>query len=177
MTCCSTEHRDKFGYSVSLFQAEVQPVFVGADVSPAVTTDSAYSPDASLSRVQWMSFVASCSICLWYIKMIQEEKSIPCEGIVSVIVTKKFIWTWVILLSRHHSVRFCLWVWMQSEVYNIKLDTNCSYRILPAAACMKKLRWTTHELRLRVTTCTDLQGVIFLWAVRNFPYLCNKCVI
>ena len=41
--------------------------------------------------------------------------------------------------------------------------TNCSFRILHAAACMKKLGRKTQELRTRVAKCIDFGGVIFFY--------------
>ena len=116
-----------------------------------------------LSRVA----VSVCGTCI----MIQEEKSILCERIVSVIVTKK---------SLHEHVPFCSSDLIPSDLVEFGCrakftlswihETNCFYRILHAAVCMKKLERTTHELRTRVAKCIDFGGVIFFMS-------CNKLSI
>ena len=62
---------------------------------------------------------------------------------------------------------FCLWGWMDSEVYERKVDTpdELLARIWNAAACIEKredqLRRTTRDLRTRVLKCTEVGGGIF----------------
>jgi hypothetical protein len=72
---------------------------------------------------------------------------------------------------------------MKSEVYKLMVDTpdELFAPILNAAARKKKgedqLRWTTRDLRTRVTRCIEVDGGIFeslLWTVRNSLFLCNK---
>jgi hypothetical protein len=62
---------------------------------------------------------------------------------------------------------FCLWGWVNSELYKRKLDTReeLLFRILDAAARIKKrenqLRRTTRDLRTRLTRCIEVDGGIF----------------
>ena len=71
---------------------------------------------------------------------------------------------------------FCLWVWVESEVYSRRVDTRNELlaRILDAAASIKKredqLRRTTRDLRTRVAKFTEGDGGIFerlfeLWQI------------
>jgi hypothetical protein len=62
---------------------------------------------------------------------------------------------------------FCLWGWMQSEVYKRDVDTpdELLSDILDAAACIKKrkyqLRRTTRDLRTGIAKCTEFDDGIF----------------
>jgi len=62
---------------------------------------------------------------------------------------------------------FCLWGWMNSEVYKRKLDTPDELLacILDAAARIKKredkLRRTTRDLHTRVAKCTEVDVGMF----------------
>ena len=61
---------------------------------------------------------------------------------------------------------FCLWSWMNSEVYKIKLDTRYELLsvILCAAGCIKisedQLRRTTRDLHTPVAKCSEVDGGI-----------------
>jgi len=71
------------------------------------------------------------------------------------------------LMYRPNSVRFCLWDWMNGEVYKRKVDTpdEMLSRNMDAAANITKredqLRRTTHDLRTRVAKCTEADGGFF----------------
>ena len=79
---------------------------------------------------------------------------------------------------------FCLWGWMKSEVYKIKVDTadELVASILVAAGCIKRredqLRRTTGDLQTRVAKCTEVDGGILgerlLWTVTDLLFLCSK---
>ena len=62
---------------------------------------------------------------------------------------------------------FCLWGWMQSEVYKRKVDTRDELlaRILDAAACLEKrkdqLRRTIRHLRTGTAKCIEVEGGVF----------------
>ena len=64
------------------------------------------------------------------------------------------------------ALNFCLWCWMKSEVYKLKLDTpdELPARIVDAAAHTKghedQPRRTTRDLRTRVAKFTDVDGGI-----------------
>jgi len=68
---------------------------------------------------------------------------------------------------------FCLWCWMKSEVYKIKLGSWDEFlvRILDAAACIKKVKinWDkkTRDLRKRVAKCTEVDGEDFRTSIMN----------
>jgi hypothetical protein len=63
-------------------------------------------------------------------------------------------------------LHFCLWVWMNSEVYEIKADTRDELlaRVSDAAACVKRredqLRRTTRDLHKQVAKCIEVDGGI-----------------
>jgi hypothetical protein len=66
---------------------------------------------------------------------------------------------------------FCLWIWMQSEVYNrqiIKRDTFLAPIVNAAARTEKRedqLRCKRRDIHTRVAKCTEVDGRIFehLW--------------
>jgi hypothetical protein len=120
------------------------------------------------------------------------RKSTFFEVIVSVIGSKKFIrtclilnvywatdvWIWraVRLFLVSDALDVCLWDRMKSEVYKRKVDTRGELlgRILDAAARINK-----REDQLRQTTCdlrTHYEIFKFLLStVKNLSFLCNKC--
>jgi len=73
--------------------------------------------------------------------------------------------TRIVLLSLFSN--FCLWCWMEREVYKINVDTpdELLTRIVDAAVRIKKrqdqLRRTTRDLRTRVAKCIDVDVGIF----------------
>ena len=64
------------------------------------------------------------------------------------------------------SLDFCLWLWMQREVYNTKIIKRDKFlaRIVNAAARTEKredqLRRKRRDIRTRVTKCTEVDGRI-----------------
>ena len=128
----------------------------------------------------YLWFIERRVCCVWLYRVIQEERSVFWEVLVSIIVRRKqFIWT-------------CVWLWMvprwscrhNSVIFLfVELDELLA-RILDAATRMKKreyqLRRTTHDLRTRVAKCCDVDVTIFehlLWTLINLSFLCNKFVI
>jgi len=81
---------------------------------------------------------------------------------------------------------FCLWDWMNGEVYKRKMDRPDELlpRNMDAATNITKredqLRRTTHDLRTRVAKCTEADGGFFehlFCTVTNLPFACNKFAI
>ena len=77
------------------------------------------------------------------------------------------------------SLDFCLWCWMKSEVYKLKVVTRdeLPVRILDAADSTKgredQPRRTTRDLRSRVAKCAEADDGIFehlLSPVTNLSY-------
>ena len=66
-----------------------------------------------------------------------------------------------------NALDFCLWGWIKSEVYEMKVDTadELLARILDAAANIMKredqLRRTTRDLHTRVVKCVEVGGGIW----------------
>jgi len=63
---------------------------------------------------------------------------------------------------------FCLWGWMKSEVYKVKVNTRDELvtRIMNSAALIKQerqedLRRATHTKAKRVEKCIEVDGGIF----------------
>lgn len=80
-------------------------------------------------------------------------------------------------------LHFCLWGWLKSEVYKIKVDgreelLTC---ISDAAACIKKrAKINSDDFRTRAAKCTQEDCGIFenvLRTVTNMSSLCIKFVI
>jgi hypothetical protein len=80
---------------------------------------------------------------------------------------------------------FCLWGWMNKEVYKRKEDAwdELLAQILDPAARIKKrvdqLRRTIRDLRTGIAKCTEADGGILntQWTVTNLSFMCNKFVI
>jgi len=129
-------------------------------------------------------------------KMIHEERSVFWEVMVSVIVREKVYTTMLLILNGYETelfgspdltpLDFCLWGWMKSEDYKMKVDAREELfaRISDAAALIEKLedqlRRKTSDLRKRAAKCTEVDGGIWanvLWTVINMSLLYNKFVI
>ena len=113
----------------------------------------------------------SVRVCVCKYKVIEEERSILLEMVVSVIRTNMCLILngyrdRAVPISRPNSVRFFLWGWIKSKAYITKEDTRNELlsRILDAAARIKtredQLRRTTRHPRTRVAKCTEVDGGI-----------------
>lgn len=68
---------------------------------------------------------------------------------------------------------FCLWIWMQREVYNrkiIKRDNSLARTVYAAARTDKRedqLRRKRRDIRTRVANCIEVDGRIFRIFISN----------
>ena len=109
-------------------------------------------------------------------RMIQEERLMFLDVIVSVIVKKSVHMSMCLILSGQRDLfesavvtplDFSLWGWMKSEADKRSVDTRDESLagIFDATARMKKredqLRRTTRDLHTRVAKCIEVDGGIF----------------
>ena len=109
-------------------------------------------------------------------KMIHEERSIFWEVMVSVIVREEVYTTMYLILNGYETelfespdltpLDFCLWGWMKSEVYKIKVDARqellaCMWDVAVRIQKLEdKFRRKISDLRTRAARCTEVDGGI-----------------
>jgi hypothetical protein len=109
-------------------------------------------------------------------KMIHEERSVFWELKVSVILREEVNTTMYLIVNGYETelfespdltpLYFCMWGWMKSEVYKIKVDAQQKLLacIWDVAARIQKLedqfRRKTSDLRTRAAKCTEIDGGI-----------------
>jgi len=109
-------------------------------------------------------------------KMIHEERSIFWEVMVLVIVREEVYTTMYLILNGYETelfespdltpLDFCLWGWMKSEVYKIKVDARqellaCMWDVAVRIQKLEdKFRRKISDLRTRAARCTEVDGGI-----------------
>ena len=136
------------------------------------------------------TYLSEPQISEFIYRVIQKERSIFCDVIVSVMLRKYLHMNiWIILngcrdgavwISDLNPLDFCLWCWTNSEVNKIKVDAPDwpLARSLGAAACIKKredqLRRTTGDLHTPAAKCTEVDGGILEHLLRTVTDLLFK---